>query len=152
MVDGDLPEGLTYLGDKAFSNCTGLTSITLPSTVETYGPNIFYGCSNVTYVELPQNMEKIPNGLLWSCTSLKRIYIPSSVREIGNAAFYSSGIEKLNLPDGLQEIEPWAFCSGFRRDHWIPCLYLLRRRGELRGRLRREGDRSGRLLLLEQQV
>lgn len=111
VVDGDLPEGLTYLGDKAFSNCTGLTSITLPSTVETYGPNIFYGCSNVTYVELPQNMEKIPNGLLWSCTSLKRIYIPSSVREIGNAAFYSSGIEKLNLPDGLEYIGKSAFAG-----------------------------------------
>lgn len=120
VVDGDLPEGLTYLGDKAFSNCTGLTSITLPSTVETYGPNIFYGCSNVTYVELPQNMEKIPNGLLWSCTSLKRIYIPSSVREIGNAAFYSSGIEKLNLPDGLQKIEPWAFCSTKLKEIIIP--------------------------------
>lgn len=120
VVDGDLPEGLTYLGDKAFSNCTGLTSITLPSTVETYGPNIFYGCSNVTYVELPQNMEKIPNGLLWSCTSLKRIYIPSSVREIGNAAFYSSGIEKLNLPDGLQKIDQWAFCSTKLKEIIIP--------------------------------
>lgn len=88
VVDGDFPEGLTYLGEKAFFNCTGLTTISLPSTVETYGPNIFYGCKNVTYVELPQDMEKIPNGLLWNCTGLKRIYIPSSVKEIGNAAFY----------------------------------------------------------------
>ena len=56
-------------------------------------------------------MEKIPNGLLWNCTGLKRIYIPSSVKEIGNAAFYGSGLEKLNLPDGLQKIDQWAFCS-----------------------------------------
>lgn len=108
VVGGDFPEGLTYIGEKAFLNCKGLTAITLPSTVETYGANIFYGCSNVTYVELPQNMEKIPNGLLWSCTGLKRIYIPSSVKEIGNAAFYGSGLEKLNLPDGLQKIDQWG--------------------------------------------
>ena len=120
VVGGDFPEGLTYIGEKAFLNCKGLTAITLPSTVETYGANIFYGCSNVTYVELPQNMEKIPNGLLWSCTSLKRIYIPSSVREIGNAAFYSSGIEKLNLPDGLQKIDQWAFCSTKLKEIIIP--------------------------------
>ena len=120
VVDGDFPEGLTYLGEKAFMNCKGLTTITLPSTVETYGPNIFYGCANVTYVELPQNMEKIPNGLLWSCTGLKRIYIPSSVKTIGNAAFYGSGIEKLNLPDGLKKIEQWAFCSTKLTDIVIP--------------------------------
>lgn len=120
VVDGDFPEGLTYLGEKAFFNCTGLTTISLPSTVETYGPNIFYGCKNVTYVELPQDMEKIPNGLLWNCTGLKRIYIPSSVKEIGNAAFYGSGLEKLNLPDGLQEIEPWAFCSTKLKEIIIP--------------------------------
>lgn len=111
---------VTAIAAEAFYFNSKTTSITLPSTVETYGPNIFYGCSNVTYVELPQNMEKIPNGLLWSCTSLKRIYIPSSVREIGNAAFYSSGIEKLNLPDGLQEIEPWAFCSTKLKEIIIP--------------------------------
>lgn len=120
VVGGDFPESLNYIGEKAFLNCTGLTTISLPTSVENYGANIFYGCSNVTYVELPQNMEKIPNGLLWSCTSLKRIYIPSSVREIGNAAFYSSGIEKLNLPDGLQKIEPWAFCSTKLKEIIIP--------------------------------
>lgn len=120
VVDGDFPEGLTYIGEKAFLNCKGLTSITLPSTVETYGANIFYGCSNVTYVELPQNMEKIPNGLLWNCTGLKRIYIPSSVKEIGNAAFYGSGLEKLNLPDGLQKIDQWAFCSTKLKEIVIP--------------------------------
>ena len=120
VVDGDFPEGLAYLGEKAFFNCTGLTTISLPSTVETYGPNIFYGCKNVTYVELPQNMEKIPNGLLWNCTGLKRIYIPSSVKEIGNAAFYGSGLEKLNLPDGLQKIDQWAFCSTKLKEIIIP--------------------------------
>lgn len=120
VVDGDFLEGLTYLGEKAFFNCTGLTTISLPSTVETYGPNIFYGCKNVTYVELPQDMEKIPNGLLWNCTGLKRIYIPSSVKEIGNAAFYGSGLEKLNLPDGLQKIDQWAFCSTKLKEIIIP--------------------------------
>ena len=120
VVDGDIPNTVTYIGEKAFTGCNGLTTISLPSSVENYGANIFYGCANITYVELPQDMEKIPNGLLWSCTSLKRIYIPSSVKEIGSAAFYSSGLEKLNLPDGLQEIEPWAFCSTKLKEIIIP--------------------------------
>ena len=120
VVGGDFPESLTYLGDKAFMNCKGLTSITLPSGVETYGTNIFYGCANVTYVELPQNMEKIPNGLLWACTGLKRIYIPSSVKTIGEGAFYGAGLEKLNLPNGLEKIGQWAFCSTKLKDIIIP--------------------------------
>lgn len=121
VVDGDFPRGPDLPRRKGhFFNCTGLTTISLPSTVETYGPNIFYGCKNVTYVELPQDMEKIPNGLLWNCTGLKRIYIPSSVKTIGNAAFYGSGIEKLNLPDGLRKIAPWAFCSTKLKEIIIP--------------------------------
>ena len=120
VVDGDFPEGLTYLGEKAFLGCKGLTTISLPSSVETYGANIFYDCTNVTYVELPQDMEKIPSGLLWNCTGLKRIYIPSSVKTIGNAAFYGSGLEKLNLPDGLKKIDQWAFCSTKLKEIIIP--------------------------------
>ena len=120
VVDGDFPEGLTYLGEKAFMGCKGLSTISLPSSVETYGANIFYGCANVTYVELPQDMEKIPSGLLWNCTGLKRIYIPSSVKTIGNAAFYGSGLEKLNLPDGLKKIDQWAFCSTKLKEIVIP--------------------------------
>ena len=120
VVDGDIPNTVTYIGEKAFFNCTGLTTISLPSSVETYGANIFYGCANVTYVELPQDMEKIPSGLLWNCTGLKRIYIPSSVKTIGNAAFYGSGLEKLNLPDGLKKIDQWAFCSTKLKEIIIP--------------------------------
>lgn len=40
--------GVTYsvssIGDSAFENCTGLTSVTIPNSVATIGEYAFYGC------------------------------------------------------------------------------------------------------------
>jgi hypothetical protein len=39
---------VTRIGEKAFYNCTGLTSITIPMSVTFIGKGAFYGCSNLT--------------------------------------------------------------------------------------------------------
>ena len=38
---------VTYLSDGAFSGCTGLTSVTLPSTMTTVGKDAFRGCTSL---------------------------------------------------------------------------------------------------------
>ena len=43
-----IPEGVTSIGDEAFSNCSGLTKITIPDSVTSIGWSAFEGCSSLT--------------------------------------------------------------------------------------------------------
>lgn len=45
-----IPASVTSIGSSAFSGCTGLTSITIPNSVTSIGSGAFYGCSNLTSV------------------------------------------------------------------------------------------------------
>lgn len=88
------------LGDYAFSGCSGLTSLTLPSSVTSIGRGAFHGC--------------------WKLTSLT---IPSGVTSIGNYAFYGcSGLTSLIIPSGVTSIGKWAFrgCSGLTSIYVYP--------------------------------
>ena len=70
---------VTSIGEDAFGNCTGLTSITIPESVTTIGDYAFM-----------------------SCFGLTSITIPSSVTSIGTDAFeYCSGLTSITIPDGL---------------------------------------------------
>ncbi|WP_462257483.1 leucine-rich repeat protein, partial [Ruminococcus champanellensis] len=41
---------VTEIGNEAFSNCTALTEIVLPDSIETIGEAAFYNCSSLTSV------------------------------------------------------------------------------------------------------
>ena len=46
----DIPESVTGIGEYAFSNCQGLSSIIIPEGITSIGSKAFYGCSNLTKV------------------------------------------------------------------------------------------------------
>ena len=46
---------VTAIGDKAFSCCTSLVSVTSPDSVTTIGDNAFSGCFNLTSVTVGRN-------------------------------------------------------------------------------------------------
>jgi len=45
-----IPEGVTSIGEKAFYNCTSLTSITIPSSVTSIGYSAFSSCHHLVEV------------------------------------------------------------------------------------------------------
>ncbi len=45
-----IPDGVTIIGECAFANCEGLTSITIPASVTTIGEIAFEGCSELATV------------------------------------------------------------------------------------------------------
>ena len=84
----ELPEGLTSLGDRAFYDCSSLTSIALPEGLISIGGSTFYRCRSLTSVTLPDSLTSIGEGTFYDCRSLTSITLPDSLTSIGVYAFY----------------------------------------------------------------
>ena len=89
-----IPEGVTSIGEFVFQNCTGLTSITIPDGVTSIGMTAFYGCRSLTSINIPEGVTSIGAFAFFECAELTSIKIPSSVTSIGDFAF--SGCNNLN--------------------------------------------------------
>ena len=48
LINLEVPEGVESINDGLFSHCSGLKSVTLPSTLKTIGRKAFYNCSGLT--------------------------------------------------------------------------------------------------------
>ena len=102
------------LGDYVFYGCSGLTSLTLPSSVTSIGRGAFYGCWKLTSLTIPSGVTSIGYSAFRGCSGLTNLTIPSSVTEIGDKAFYGcSGLTSLTIPSGVTSIGDEAFsgCS-----------------------------------------
>ena len=82
-----IPDSVTSIGDWAFSNCSSLTSVTIGNSVTSIGEYAFYGCSSLTSITIPDSVTSIGYGTFTGCTSLTSVTIGNSVTEIGWHAF-----------------------------------------------------------------
>lgn len=88
----DRDDGFIYtsndkLGDYVFNGCSGLTSLTLPSSVTEIGEHAFLNCRGLTNFTIPSGVTKIGAGAFFCCYGLISLTIPSSVTAIGSQAF-----------------------------------------------------------------
>ena len=63
------------LGDYAFSGCSGLTSLTIPSSVTSIDNNAFEGCSGLTSLSIHSGVTSIGGHAFYNCSGLTSIYV-----------------------------------------------------------------------------
>ena len=101
---------VTSIGDDAFSYCTGLSSITIPSSVTSIGSWAFLRCSGLTSLTIPNSVTSIGYKAFYRCTGLTSITIPSSVTSIGNYAFWGCGsLASVTIGNSVTSIGDYAF-------------------------------------------
>jgi hypothetical protein len=83
----NIQNGVTAIGEWAFSGCSGLTSVRISNSVITIGYGAFDGCSGLTSVTIPNSVTTIGDRAFSSCSGLTSITIPNSVTTIGYGAF-----------------------------------------------------------------
>jgi|GEM_PF-3376447 len=106
-----LSDTLTELGSEAFSY-SGITAISIPSSITNLPARIFQYCEKLIEVALPNNITVIREETFDSCTSLVHINIPSRVTSIEKKAFSNcSSITNLSLPNTLTSIGSSAFMN-----------------------------------------
>ena len=106
---------VTSIGGSAFSQCNGLTSVTIPNSVISIGGDAFWGCSGLTSVIIPSSVTSIGNSAFQDCSGLTSVNIPNSITSIGNHAFRNcSGLTSVIIPSSVTSIGQSTFqdCSG----------------------------------------
>ena len=104
--------GVKSIGSSAFSNCSGLTSITIPNSVTSIGSSAFSGCSGLTSITIPNSVTSIGSYAFSGCSGLTSITIPNSVTSIGNYAFRScSGLISIKVEDGNPKYDSRNNCN-----------------------------------------
>ena len=92
LKEVSLPDGLTKIGDNAFNKCKSLTSITVPKSVTSIGYYAFADCTSLKSAVIEANSKKlfettIGDCAFSGCTSLTDVTIPGNVTSIGDYAF-----------------------------------------------------------------
>ena len=82
-----IPSSVTSIGDMAFFNCYGLTSVEIPNSVTSIGNQAFYCCTGLTSVTIPNSVTSIGVQAFYYCSGLTSVTIPNSVTSIGDYAF-----------------------------------------------------------------
>lgn len=106
----EIKEGTVSISNSAFSNCAGITSITVPNSVKTIGEDAFRSCTDLTTVTLGNGITQISARTFYFSSKLTSVTIPETVTVIGANAFYGcEALPSITLPENLTTIETSAF-------------------------------------------
>ena len=114
---GNTNHPITEIADRAFTENTDITSITIPNTVTRIGDGAFQVCRGLSgELVIPNSVTTIGDYAFEACSALTSVVIPNSVTTIGDYVFSNcSGLSgELVIPNSVTSIGEWAFyyCSG----------------------------------------
>ena len=116
---------VTSIGHSAFDDCSGLTSVAIPSSVTSIGNRAFTDCSGLTSVVIPSSVTSIGDDVFYGCSGLTSIVVESGnpvydSRNNCNAIIHTAsntlieGYKITKIPYSVTRIGDDAFhyCSG----------------------------------------
>ena len=110
LTSVSLPDGLTSIGNAAFEYCSSLATVSIGNGLTTIGNDAFSNCTSLTGITLPDGLTTIGNTAFSNCTSLTGITIPNTVTSIGISAFEDcQALTAVTIPDGVTNIGRSAF-------------------------------------------
>ena len=78
---------VTGIEHNAFYYCTSVTSVTVPSGIQTVGVGAFYCCASLSFVTMHEGVKKIDTYAFDGCSRLVAVALPKSLTQIGSYAF-----------------------------------------------------------------
>ena len=126
VIYGEMEYRVTSIGSRAFRNCYGLTSITIPESVTSIGEKAFSGCSSLTSISIPEGVTSIGDDAFWGCVKLTEVHIvsleswlginygnrqshPNSVSGSANLYVNDVLLTEIEIPSTVTSIPDYAF-------------------------------------------
>lgn len=110
-----IQEGTKWIGSMAFSGCSAMTNISIPSTVASIGNHAFQNCNNLSAITIPAEVQEIGFFAFEGCSNLKEITVHwTTPLAIEKGVFNGVNIEEcvLHVPFGskalFQESPEWG--------------------------------------------
>ena len=115
-----LPEKLLSIEDDwnwdggVFTNCSSLTDVKFKACGN-IGSRAFSGCSALKHITLPSDLKTIEQYAFADCYKLHSVDFPPLLKRIGSYAFQNCALDSISLP-GLTSIDEYAFqnCSNLK--------------------------------------
>jgi hypothetical protein len=109
-------ENITYkvtsVGDYAFYDCGGLTSVTIPNSVTSIGKYAFYHCDRMNSIDIPGSVISIGESAFACCFGIGVVNISYGVTSIGRDAFNNCyNLISATIPNSVTSIGESAFMS-----------------------------------------
>ena len=117
-----IEEGITKLGYQSFINCTGLTMVSFPTTLQTTDQSTFSGCTNISNIYIKDllsymkidwasNAEpKVKNGNLYLNGNLVTdLTIPSEITNLSDTFMNFTSLKRVTIPSTVSTISYYAF-------------------------------------------
>ena len=107
-------DGVTYLGNRAFQNCSSIKTVSLPTSLTVLGTHVFKACSALESLDL-SNIVSFGKEAFVNCSGLTQLTMPTTlaISEIPGAAF--SGLSNVQsdivIPAGVTSIGASAFVN-----------------------------------------
>lgn len=109
----NLPSGIRKIGKEAFMNSRVSSVSCTFANLETIEEKAFYNCSNLSSIDLPYSLRDIGSNAFYNCSYLRHIAIPQNIYRIGYNAFAYSGITDLTIK--MNVYDNTNACSGKMR-------------------------------------
>ena len=105
-----LYDGVTNIGQYAFSSCSAITSVTIPNSVTIIDYKAFHNCTGLASITIPNGVTEIGYTAFQNCSGLTSVTFSNSVTAIGWGAFQNcTGLTSITIPENVQDISLEVF-------------------------------------------
>ena len=116
-----IEDGVTKIGDAAFTGSDYLTSVEIPDSVKSIGNSAFASCSRLRQISIPDSVTEIGNFAFYRCLELSEVKLSEGLKTIGIGAFRATSLSSVHIPYGVTDVGDGAFydCTNLE-EVWIP--------------------------------
>ncbi len=106
----DIPQTVTYIGDRAFENCAYLEELVLPDDMQTVCCGLAKNCISLKKLVIGTHTVTVEEDAFYNCVALSDLSFGQEIQVLEKRAFYKcENLTSFVAPEDLQSIKKQVF-------------------------------------------